>query len=137
MYQHLADQAKALWDEGLADVQIAVRLNCSPPTAFAAVAHWHTSRGLEVPSHEERHAALLDGMVLLYHKGLMIKQIAREVGMCTRSVTLLLRQRFQSLGQLMPDGRTRRAALEQGLQETEDQGRTADQPPSDPLNAQQ
>jgi hypothetical protein len=45
LYERLAEAAKALWDEGQADVQIAARLECSPPTAAAAVSHWHTSRG--------------------------------------------------------------------------------------------
>jgi hypothetical protein len=136
LYQHLADQAKIMWDEGMADVQIAERLNCSPPTVVAAVAYWHASRGLEVPNHDGRRTGLVERMELLYRQGSMIKDIAREVGMCSRSVTLLLRQRFESVGQPMPDGRTRRAALEQRPTKIEDQGRTPDQPPSNPLNAQ-
>ncbi|MBL8798464.1 MAG: hypothetical protein JNM56_31505 [Planctomycetia bacterium] len=49
MYEQLADEAKGHWDQGLADVQIAVWLNYSPPTVIAAVEHWHRSRGLERP----------------------------------------------------------------------------------------
>jgi transposase len=112
LYQRLADGAKALWDEGQSDVQIAVRLGCSPPTAAAAVSHWYTSRGLTAPSHAERRAALVDRMQALYGQGLKVREIARSVGTCSRTVTLLLRERFESLGQALPDGRTRRAALE-------------------------
>jgi hypothetical protein len=127
MYQQIADQAKALWDEGLADVQIAERLLCSAPTVVAAVTHWHASRGLKMPNHNDRRAALVERMESLFRQGRMIKEIAREVGMCSRSVTLLLRHRFGSLGQAMPDGRTRRAALAQ-RQEMEDQRQNANNP---------
>jgi DNA invertase Pin-like site-specific DNA recombinase len=111
LYQRLADGAKALWDEGQSDVQIAARLGCSPPTAAAVVSHWYTSRGLKAPSHAERRAALVDRMQVLYAQGLKIREIARSVGTCSRTVTLLLRERFESLGQAMPDSRTRQAAL--------------------------
>jgi DNA invertase Pin-like site-specific DNA recombinase len=110
-YEQLADEAKGLWDEGLADVQIATRLGCSPPTVAAAVAHWHASRGLPAPSQAARRAALVDRMQGLYEEGRMIREIAREVKMCSRSVTLLLRERFASLGRSMPNGRQRRAVL--------------------------
>ncbi|MBL8792466.1 MAG: recombinase family protein [Planctomycetia bacterium] len=107
MYAQLADQAKALWDQGQADVQIAARLNCSPPTVVAAVEHWHRSRGLEPPSHASRRANLVDLMQQLYVQHRSIRDIAKAVGMCTRSVTLLLRERFVQEGRTLPDGRTR------------------------------
>lgn len=108
LYEQLADQAKQLWDEGLADLQIAARLACSPPTASAAVAYWFRSRGQEPPTHAERRNALIDRMKEFYDQGKSIREIAKGVGMCTRSVTLLLRERFASEGKVMPDGRTRR-----------------------------
>ena len=36
------------------------------------------------------------------------RAIAKDIGMCTRSVTLLLRERFTKEGKTTPDGRTRR-----------------------------
>ena len=90
-----------------ASVQIAARLNRSPPTVVAAVEHWHRSRGLEPPSHAARRAALVDQMQDLYEQHRSIRDIAKVVGMCTRSVTLLLRERFTFEGKPMPDGRTR------------------------------
>jgi hypothetical protein len=113
MYEQLADPAKVLWDEGLADLQIAVRLGCSPPTAAAAVAFWYTSRGLPAPTHAERRAALVDRVFSLYKQDRIIREIAQDVGMCTRSVTLLLRERFHSLGLTLPDGRTRRGSFKE------------------------
>jgi hypothetical protein len=109
LYEELAESAKSLWDEGLADVQIAERLGCSPPTAVAAVAHWHTVRGMAVPTQAERRVALVERMKGLYDQGRLIKEIAAEVCMSSRSVTLLLRERFDALGQPMADGRKRRA----------------------------
>jgi DNA invertase Pin-like site-specific DNA recombinase len=113
LYEELADAAKALWDAGHADVQIAERLGCSPPTAAAAVAHAHTARGLPAPSHAQRREALVDRMMELYEANRSIRDIAGEVSMCTRSVTLLLRKRFAALGRPMADGRGRRADITQ------------------------
>lgn len=107
MYEELAGQAKVLWDQGLADVQIAARFNCSPPTVVAAVEHWHRSRGLEPPSHAARRTGVVDRMQELYEQHRSIRDIAKAVGRCTRSVTLLLRERFVQEGTTLPDGRTR------------------------------
>jgi len=116
LYEKLAEPATALWNEGMADVQIAARLGCSPPTAVAAVEYYHRLQGLEVPSHSARRATLVDRMKHLFDEGLLLRDIAREVGMCSRSVTLLLQERFEALGQEMPDGRTRRHKLPVGDQ---------------------
>jgi hypothetical protein len=129
MYEQLAEPAKGLWDEGMADLQIAEQLGCSPPTAVAAIDYWHTARGLTAPSHAERRAALIDRMLVLYDAQRYIRDVAREVGMCTRSVTLLLRERLKSLGRPMVDGRKRRAMLECNGQETEESQAETNEPP--------
>jgi site-specific DNA recombinase len=108
LHEALADEAKSLWDEELADVQIAERLGCSPPTAVAAVEHWFRSHGQSMPSHEDRRRYVMDRMVRLYEEGKPLRAIAVEVGMCSRSVTLLLRERLQQDGRIMQDGRNRR-----------------------------
>jgi hypothetical protein len=106
--ESLAEEAKRLWDHGLADIQIAAQLGCSAPTAVAAVAHWFQSRGQSMPSHDERRLELTDRMVSLYDQNIPFREIAGQVGMCSRSVTLLLRERLQQLGRTMVDGRSRR-----------------------------
>jgi transposase len=111
-YEELSEGAKALWDDGLADIQIAERLGCSAPTVVRAIEHWHRQRGLPYPTHADRRRTLVDRMQTLYEEGKQIRDIAGETGMCTRSVTLLLRERFASLGRQMPDGRTRRGTLD-------------------------
>jgi hypothetical protein len=131
-YEQLANAAKALWDEGLADLQIAERLGCSPPTAVAALVHWHRARGLMMASHAERRVALVDRMLVLYDAGRSIRDIAREVGMCTRSVTLSLRERLESLGRSMIDGRKRRTMMEPNRQETEGSIGKTNESPSPP-----
>jgi hypothetical protein len=60
LYEQVADAAKALWDEGLADIQIAERLACSAPTVAQAIDFWHRWRGVPMPSHAERRAARVD-----------------------------------------------------------------------------
>jgi hypothetical protein len=69
-------------------------------------------------------------MLALYEEGRKIKEIAAEVGMCTQSVTLLLRERFATLGRTMPDGRTRRAAHQRGQHATNDREVGSDEPPA-------
>ena len=61
--ERIADLAKGLWDQGLSDRQIAARLECSPTTAVAAVASWHTTNRLIMPSHAERRALRVDQML--------------------------------------------------------------------------
>jgi hypothetical protein len=111
MYKRLADRAHVLWENGLADLQIAAKLGCSPPTVVAAVAYWHESRGLPVPSHADRRTALVDRMQSLFEQGLLFKEIAGRVGMCSRSVANLLKERHEALGRSLPDCRTRRGAI--------------------------
>jgi hypothetical protein len=77
-------------------------------TAVDAVSHWFRSRGQPFPSHAERRLARVDEMVSLYDQDLAINDIAAKVGMCSGSVTLLLRERLQQLGRAMIDGRSRR-----------------------------
>jgi hypothetical protein len=57
-YQAIADQVKALYDEGLLLGEMAARLGHDRATVAQAVAFWHTSRGLPVPDGRSRRKGL-------------------------------------------------------------------------------
>jgi hypothetical protein len=56
--ERLADQAKALWDEGRPMHEIATKLECCRDTAAASIEHLFTSRGLPVPDGRTRRKSL-------------------------------------------------------------------------------
>ena len=54
----IADQAKAMMDEGLLLQEIAKKLECCRDTITAAIKHWYSSRGLPVPDGRTRRKSL-------------------------------------------------------------------------------
>ena len=62
------------------------------------------------------------GAVDFFTKPVPIKDIAKAVAMCARSVTLLLRARFEASAQPMPDGRKRRGKPRRAPLDNEAQG---------------
>ena len=110
MRQHkeLNDPDLKLWDEGLAVIEIGRRHHCSDVTAWKAIAHWHRSRGLPIPTAKTRREQVVNRAKQLYDDGVEIKDIAAQLDYTPRGMKLLLKQRFEALGQEMPDGRSRR-----------------------------
>lgn len=105
--QTLAEDAKALWDEGLAAEQIAAQLGCSSVIAVEAVDHWFSTRNQSLPNHAERQVALMDRLVVWYDQDLPLNEMAAKVGVNALVVRYLLRERLQQLGRTMVDGRKR------------------------------
>jgi hypothetical protein len=54
----IADQAKALWDDGLLMEEIAIILEVNRDLVTKAIAWWHTSHGLAVPDGRTRRKSL-------------------------------------------------------------------------------
>jgi site-specific DNA recombinase len=54
VYQKIADQAVRMMKAGRSDLAIARHFNTSDATVSKSIAHWHTSRGLPVPTAEDR-----------------------------------------------------------------------------------
>jgi len=54
----IADQAKALMDEGWLLQEIAKKLECGRDNITAAIKHWYSSRGLPVPDGRTRRKSL-------------------------------------------------------------------------------
>jgi hypothetical protein len=101
------DEAKRLWDDGLADIQIAVRLGWKPSVAAEAVSRWFHSRNQARPNHVARRQTLADQMVALYDSDVEINEIGRRFGVCGLTASRLLRERLTQLGRQMIDRRRR------------------------------
>ena len=104
----IAEKAKTLWDEKLSILQIASKLGYSAPTIEKALDYWHDARGLKRPTTEERRQKLLEQMKGLYDQGKQYQEIGALVGLCARSVKLLLKDYLVTLGIQIPDGRSRK-----------------------------
>jgi len=53
-WEEVAEEAKALWDRGLTNGEIAERLGCDRNQVTKAIAAWHARRGLEPPDGRAR-----------------------------------------------------------------------------------
>ncbi|MFM7099080.1 MAG: recombinase family protein [Gemmataceae bacterium] len=104
----IADNAKTLWDENFSILQIATKLGYSAPTVEKALDYWHELRGMKRPSNEERRQKLLAQMKELFDQGKQYQEIGLAVGLCARSVKLLLKDYLATLGIQIPDGRSRK-----------------------------
>lgn len=58
LYQRLADEAKALLDQGLLIEEIAERLRCNRDTAHAALRYWFEQHGMPMPDMRTRRKSL-------------------------------------------------------------------------------
>jgi len=110
LYKTIADEAKALWDDpaNLSIREIARRLGTTDATVGKAIAWWHRSRGLPVPTVKDRRARLEARARALFDDHVEIKEIARILGYSTHGMQLLLKKIFARSGEVMPDGRTNR-----------------------------
>jgi site-specific DNA recombinase len=119
-----ANQAKALYDEGLMCVDIAKRMGLSKSRITAILRHWHESRGLEKPDGRARRSTLdrktqespqyqsiSDEVDRLCDEGLLLGEIAERLSVDRNTVTKAISYWHTSRGLPVPDGRTRRKAL--------------------------
>jgi hypothetical protein len=68
----------------------------------------HDAKGLKRPTPKESKQKLLDEMKDLYDQGKQYQEIGAVVGLCARSVKLLLKEYLATLGIQIPDGRSRK-----------------------------
>jgi len=107
-YQEIADQGKSHWDSGLSAREISRRLGCSDATVWKAIAHWHRTRRMAVPTDKSRRERIMIRAMELYDEGREIQEIASALGYSRHGITLMLQRWFTTNGQVMPDGRSRR-----------------------------
>ncbi|MGY8771631.1 MAG: recombinase family protein [Pirellulales bacterium] len=119
-----SEQAKALYDQKLMNVEIGKRLKCSKSKVTKLIRHWFESRGLEMPDGRSRRAQLTckhqeppmyqrisDEVKQLYDKELLIGDIAEKMGCDRNTITEANRFWYESRGLEVIDGRTRRKSL--------------------------
>ena len=109
-YKAIADDVKALWDDpaNLSVLEIARRLGTSDTMAWKALAWWHRSRGLPVPTAKERRERIMIRAKAMFDGDIEIKDIAAVLGYTARGMKLLLKEIFTRNGEAMPDCRARR-----------------------------
>ena len=109
-YKAIADPVKALWDEptNVSVLEIAHRLGTNDTMVMKALAWWHRSRGLPVPTAKERRQRTIARAKQMFKDNVEIKDIASALGYGARGMKLLLKEAFARDGETMVDGRSRR-----------------------------
>ncbi len=121
-----ADAVKELVDQGLLYTEIAARLGMERHQVRDSHRVWNARHGLPAPDDGRARRGdvpngnmaptkamlLADEVKALYDRGLLLDQIAAEVGADRGTVRRALKTAFDRLGQVMPDGRNRRKTLD-------------------------
>jgi site-specific DNA recombinase len=116
----IADQVKALWDEGLTQDEIAARVGWNRNLVTKALAWWHRQRGLEPPDGRSCRKRLkrptlpeqlADPAKDLWDQKVPVQDIAVALDCNRDTVTKAVKHGFQSRGLEFPDGRARRTTL--------------------------
>jgi transposase len=119
-YEELADQVKALFDQGVSYDGIAEKLGCHRNVVTKALGHWYAQRGLSAPdgrSCRRRLAGaslaeeLADKAKDLWDRNLLMREIADRLQCCLQTAIQAIAHWFRSRGLEVPDGRTRRKQL--------------------------
>lgn len=119
-----ANQAKALYDQGLMCVDIATQMGLSKSRVTAVLRHWYEARGQEKPDGRSRRStldrktqeppkyqAISDEVKGLCDKGMLLSEIAERLDADRNTVTKAIVYWHRSRGLPTPDGRTRRKTL--------------------------
>jgi DNA invertase Pin-like site-specific DNA recombinase len=135
----IADQVKALYDQGQLIKAIAIELGITRNMVAKSLNHWHNRRGLPKPDGRTRRSALKrkhletpkfvkisEDVMMNFDTGMSYDQIAQNLG-CDRNMVAKAVRFWHEMRKLpIPDGRNRRKALK-SLRGRAD-GRTATPP---------
>lgn len=113
-YKRIADDVMRLVDTGTSNLAIARNLEVSDTTVLKAIRWYCESRGLPVPTAADRKLKMLRQAAEMYHRGILIKDVAAEFGYTPRGMKLALEEHFATLGESMSDGRARRGNAKSG-----------------------
>lgn len=119
-----ADRAKELYDQGLMCLEIGRQLGWAKSKVTKRIRHWFESRGIPMPDGRSRrsqlkrkhlepplYVQLSDPAKSLYDDGLLLGEIADQLGCDRNTITHAIAHWFKSCGLPVPDGRTRRKQL--------------------------
>ena len=118
-FEQMADEAKALWDDGLTEKQIGSKLGCSRALVSRALDHWYARRQLTRPDGRscrkrrkvDRREARLGQVMDLWHKDLSVGEIAEKCDCCLETVRTLVVKWHEERCLPVPDGRARRREI--------------------------
>ena len=113
-YKEFAAKIVGLVEEGLSDLAIGRKIGVSGFTVAKAISWSFKSRDLPVPTAVDRRRTMLAKARAMLHDGMLIKDIAAELGYSPRALKLALVKYLADLGETMPDGRTRRGNATSG-----------------------
>jgi site-specific DNA recombinase len=121
----LSEKAKALYDQGVMNAEIARQLGCARSYVTHLLRLWFESRGQTMPDGRSRRATLskkhleaplyqkiADEAKVLADQGLLLQDIAQRLGRDRNTITAALKHWYQSRGLPPMDGRSRRKELE-------------------------
>jgi len=109
--------AHAMWGDGASCIEIASALKVSRSRVTALFDHAQKSLGLSKPNTRSRRLPsegqkrIQDQVMERWHSGLLIQQIADELGICRPTIRRVVERWHASHGLQMPDGRARRKTL--------------------------
>jgi transposase len=119
------EDAKELWDKGWLMLDIAKEMHKHKSYVTKLIKHWFEVRQLKAPDGrgrrstlEKKHRvppmfeALADSVESLLDEGLLIQEIAEQLGCCHETVTKVIEFLRVNRGLSIPDGRTRRKSLD-------------------------
>lgn len=120
----ISEEAKRLYDAGLMNAEIAVRLGKKRGFVTKVLKLWFESRGLEMPDGRSRRSQLqqkhmelqlyqkiADDAKSLFDQDLLYHEIAEKLSCDMATVLSALRHWHRCRGLELPDGRTRRKSL--------------------------
>ncbi|MCA9055131.1 MAG: recombinase family protein [Planctomycetaceae bacterium] len=121
---HQREEVKRLYDAGLLQAEIADQLGLHRSRVTLLLTEWFDSHGMAMPDGRARRASLdrgqrsprkseevADRVMELHDQGLLLTEIADQVGINRDTVTAAIAHWHRSRGLPVPDGRTRRKSL--------------------------
>ena len=112
-----ARRAHSMWEDGASCNEIASALKVSRSRVTAIFDHAQTSLGLSKPNTRgrrlpsDKQKRIEDLVMERWHSGLLIQQIADELGVGRPTIRRVVARWYASRGLQMPDGRARRKTL--------------------------
>lgn len=139
-----SEKAKALYDTGMMNAQIAKELGCARNYVTKLLHYWFESRGLVMPDGRSRRSTLaqkhmeppmyqqIAGEVMeLYQQRKLLQDIADALKVDRNTITSVIRWWHEVRGLPVPDGRTRRKSLDKKTS-PKSNGQGSSQPGSTP-----
>ncbi|MCH8047137.1 MAG: recombinase family protein [Planctomycetes bacterium] len=140
-----SERAKELYDQGLMNSDIATQMQCSRSRLTKVLKFWFESRSLVMPDGRSRRSALqkkhlkppmyqqiADDVMVLYNQGMLLGDIAEQLGCDRNTVTSAIRWWHEEQGLPVTDGRTRRKELDvKSSPKIEDASSDTDDPQSE------